>query len=195
MRCPGDGRPNDHVDDRHRRDRAKQQPQARDILVRRQDGKKLRERNQDQPKADPDAPEIVGAGDAAAAEHHHPDQDEERRHPRDVERQHLHDQGRADIGAEHRGEPGYEIDQSAGGEAGNHQPRRGAALQHRGDPQPGEKRLYAVAQRGTEDPPQIRAERALDPALDHVHAPEQECDRSGEVDQSQGSVHRCLPAR
>ena len=95
----------DHVDHRHRCDHAEQQPQARDILVRREDRQKLCERDQDQPEADPDPPEIPGAGDAAAAEHDHPDQDEERRHPRDVERQNLHDQGRADIGAEHRGQP------------------------------------------------------------------------------------------
>ena len=110
------------------------------------------------------------------AEHHHADQDEERRHPRDVERQYLHDQCRADIGAEHCGKPGDEIDQAAGGKTGDHQPGRGTALQYRRDPQAGEERLEAVPECGPKNPPQVRSERALNPALDHMHAPKKQCD-------------------
>jgi hypothetical protein len=89
----------------------------------------------------------------------------------DVERQDLHDQGRAEIGAEHDRERRHQIDQPAGGKTRRHQPGRGAALQDRRDAEPGEERAPAVAEGAPEKAPQIGAESALDAALHHVQTP------------------------
>ena len=43
-------------------------------------------------------------------------------------------------------------------------------------PEAGEERLEAVAECGPENPPQVRSERALNAALDHMHAPQQQRD-------------------
>jgi hypothetical protein len=39
----------------------------------------------------------------------------------------------------------------------------------------------------------MRAEGALNAALHHMHAPQQQSDRAGEIDQRQGGVHSALP--
>ena len=81
----------------------------------------------------------------AAAEHQDAEQDQRRRDRGHVEGQHLDDQRGADIGAEHGGQRRHQVDQPAGGKAGDHQAGRRAALQHRGHAQPGEERLDPVA--------------------------------------------------
>src|SRR5947209_18991155 len=40
-----------------------------------------------------------------------------------------------------------------------------------------------------EETAQMRAESALDAALHHMHAPQQQGDRAGKIDQRQGGVH------
>ena len=59
----------------------------------------------------------------AAAERHEADDEQHRRGGRDVERQHLHDQRRADVGAEHDGERRARGRPAFGGERGGHQRR------------------------------------------------------------------------
>ncbi len=183
MRRPGQGRRQDHVDDRLRRDGAHQHSEARHVLVGRDDRQQQLQREQHQPEPDKDPAEIAGARLQALAEQDDADQHEERRDPPHVERHDLHDQGRAEIGAEHDRERRHQIHQPAGGKARRHQPGRGAALQYRGDAEPGEERAPAVAEGASEQAPQIGSEGALDAALHHVQAPQQQRNRAGEIDQ------------
>ena len=50
----------------------------------------------------------------------------------------------------------------------------------------GEESFKPVAECGAEDPSQVWSEGTLNPALDHMHAPEQQCDRSGKAYQKSG---------
>ena len=60
-------------------------------------------------------------------------------------------------------------------------PRGRAALEDRGYAQAGQKGLEPVAERVAQDAPELGAEGARDPGLDHVHAPNQEGNRTGEI--------------
>src|SRR5205814_8242455 len=51
----------------------------------------------------------------------------------------------------------------------------------------------AVAEGASEKAPQVGAEGALDAALHHVQAPEEQRDRTGEIDQGQGGAHLPFP--
>ena len=189
MRRPGKRRGEDDCDDRLRRDGTHQHAQARHVLIRCDHAEEVLQRDEHQPEADRRSPQIARPRHEAAAKQNDPDEDEKKRDLRDVERQQLDNQGRADIRPEHNGERWNQINEPACRKARHHQPRSGAALQHRSDPEPGEKRLQPPAERPTEEAAQIRTESALDPALDHVHAPQQERDRAGEIDQRQGGAH------
>ncbi len=183
MSGPGQCRGEDHVDHRLRRDHAHQQTQAGHVLVGRDDRQELLQGEQHQPKPDRDPAEIMRPRLPAVAEQDDPDQHETRRRQADIEGQELHDQRGAEIGAEHDGERRHQIDEPARGEARRHQPGRGAALQYRGDAEPGEERAPAVAEGASEQAPQIGSEGALDAALHHVQAPQQQRNRAGEIDQ------------
>jgi hypothetical protein len=134
------------------------------------------ERQQHQPDADADGDpaEVAGAGAAAATEGQHPGQDQRREDGGDVEGERLHDQRRADIGAEHGGEGRRQRDRPASGEGADHQRGRRAALDRRGDAEPGEEGALLPAQRHAEPVLQAAAEGALDAALHHVQPPEQQ---------------------
>ena len=62
------------------------------------------QRQQHQPQADGDAAEVLDPAARAAAERDHADDEQRRRGGGDVERQQLHDQRRADVGAEQDGQ-------------------------------------------------------------------------------------------
>jgi len=51
-----------------------------------------------------------------------------------------------------------------------------------------QKGLAPAADRVAQDAAEVRAERTRDPGLDHVYAPNQECDRTCQVHQGQGCV-------
>ena len=82
-----------------------------------------------------------------AAEGDEADHEQSRRGRRHIEGQHLHDQRRADVGAEHDGQCRHQPDHALGGERRCHQRGRGAALQQRGQAETGGKRRKAVAER------------------------------------------------
>ena len=171
-------------------DGAEQQAQAGDVLVgRRAASSNWCKRHQHQAEADQHPAEIarcrrwprrnistpirISAGATSAH----------------VEGQDLDDQRGADVGAEHDGERRDQVDEAAGGEAGDHQAGGGAALQDGGDAdarpaRPGTgcaARRRVVAQPG--------AECALHAGLDHVDAPQQQGDGAGEVHQRDGQIH------
>src|SRR4051794_17131943 len=71
------------------------------------------------------------------------------------------------------------VDEPTGGKARGHQPGRGAALQYRGNPDPGQKGPETVSHSARQQSPQVGSVGALNAALDHVDAPKQQRDRAG----------------
>jgi hypothetical protein len=82
VKCGGE----QDVDQLVGRDRTQQDPQARYVFKGGNHRKQVLKRNQDETKPDPHPAEVTGARHAAAPEHEYPDQDEQERNPRDVER-------------------------------------------------------------------------------------------------------------
>ena len=189
MRRPGQPGRKDDIQHGLRGHRAEEHPQARHVLVWREQIDELVQGHQHQAKPDQHATEVTRAG-RGAAEHQQADQDQRRGNLGDVERQHLHDQRGADIGAEHDGKRGHQIDETAGREAGNHKAGRRAALQDGGDTDPGQKRFEAVAERAAQEAPELCPEGPLHARLDHVDAPEEKRHRAGKVHQGDGKLHR-----
>ncbi len=136
--------------------------------------------------------EIACACPAAALEGGDAGDEEQRRQPADVEGQQLNDQRAADIGAEHDRQRRAQIDHPARREGRHHQSGGGAALEHGGHAQAGDKGLPAAAQPGTEHPPQIPAIGAQDAALHHVHAPEQQRHAAHEVEENETARRSAL---
>jgi hypothetical protein len=130
---PGQRRRDHDVQQRFRRKRAEQQPQTRRILEQSDEIEQLMQRHQHQAEPDCYPPKIAGARDLAPAEHQHAEQDQRRRGRREIKREELNDQRRADIGPEHHGEGRHQVHQAAGGETRDHQPRGGAILQYSSD--------------------------------------------------------------
>ena len=193
MRGPGEQHTEQHRDQRIGGDAAHQNTQARNVLVGRDDLEQLRERNQHETEPDGD-PADVAHPSSTGPEHRDARQQQQRRKPRDLEREGLHDEGGADIRPEHDRKRGNERDEATGGERGDHQPGRGAALEDGGHAEP-RRRLDAAAERQGEEPSQVGAEGALHPALHHMDAPQQQRDRAGEIEEAQRCVHRALFVR
>ena len=126
------------------RDRAEQDPQARHVLVGCDHRKKVLKRDQHQTEPDPHPAQVARAGHPAAPKHENADQDEQKRNPGHVKRQHLDDQRGADIGAQHHGQRRHEADQPAGGKGRHHQARGRAALEYGRHAHPGQERLDPV---------------------------------------------------
>ena len=146
MRRPGEPGREQNVDQRVCCDRAQQHAQAWCVLIRRDHRQQMVKSDQHQAESDASPAEIAGARDAAAPEHHHADQDEKERDPRDVKRKRLHDQRGADIRAEHHGKRRHQVDEAAGRESGHHRPRGGAALEDGSHAKAGEKRFHAIGE-------------------------------------------------
>ncbi|KAG0947183.1 hypothetical protein G6F31_014233 [Rhizopus arrhizus] len=149
----------------------------------------LVQRQQQQPQADEHPAQVAGAAGRIAAEHPHARQDQDRGERGQVEGQQLDDQRGADVGPQHGGQGRHQADDPAGGKAGDHQAGGGAALQGGRDAQAGGEGAQAGAQRLAQRRAQGGPEGALDAGLDHVHAPEKQCDISGEVKQGNKSRH------
>ena len=109
--------------------------------------------------------------------------------PLHVEREHLRDDRRADIGAEHDRERKRQRDQAARRERGEQHRGRGRALQDAGDADAGEECADARAGVGRDRAAQRRAERARHAGAHHAHAPEQERDAAEEGGEQFGAGH------
>jgi hypothetical protein len=95
-------------------DGAEQGPHHRRVLGRRERVDQDMQREQRKAEADRDAAHVLDARAPAAAKGEQPDDEQHRRRGRDVERQDLHDQRGADIGAEHDGKRRDERDHAVG---------------------------------------------------------------------------------
>ncbi|MGY3359038.1 hypothetical protein ACVWZK_005701 [Bradyrhizobium sp. GM0.4] len=98
---------------------------------------------------------------------------------------------RADIGAEHDGERGDQAEQALGCERTREQRGRGAALEQGSKAETGGERVEAVTKRLAEEPSQVRAKGAQNPAVDHVQAPQQQRHAAHQIEQYQRSHAPC----
>ena len=94
-----------------------------------------------------DAADILDPRARSAAEGDEADDEKHRRDGGNVERQHLHDQGGADIGAEHDRKRRHQAHQPFGGKGTGDQRGRGAALEQRRQAEAGGKGGEAVVER------------------------------------------------
>ena len=147
------------------------------------------QRKQHQPDPDRYAAKILKASPLAAPEREDADGDQHRKDNGHVERQDLDDQRRADIGAEHDGERGNELQRTGAGEGHRHQRRRRRGLQGRGHAEAGEKRVEARLQAACQPAAEVGAEDTNDAALHHVDAPQQERDLADQVDEEMCGGH------
>ena len=166
---------------------------ARCVLRRRQRIEQDMQRQQHQAEPDKDAADVLDARARPAAEGDQADDEQYGRDGGDVERQDLHDQRGADIGAEHDGERGDEADEPLRRKRARDQRRRGAALEQGSQTKAGAKGGEAVAQGLCQQQAQIRSERAQDPAVDHMQAPQQQRDAAHQVEKNQTSHAFLLP--
>ena len=162
MGSPGQARREHDIEKGRGRYGSEQEVQARRVLIGRHQIEKLVQGKQHQPEPNEDAAEVMQTRARIAPEHQDADEDQRGRERGHVEGQSLHDECRANIGAEHDGEGGDEIDEAAGCKAGRHQSRRRAALQYCRHAYAGCKGAKAVAQGVAEKGAKARSEGPLD---------------------------------
>ena len=105
----------------------------------------------------------------------------------------MHNQRRANVGAEHHGKCRHQVYEAAGCEASYHKASGRAALHDSRHTNTGQKRLEAVAKGSAQEASELCSEDTLHASLDHVHPPQQERNGAGEVEQGEGEVHGPLP--
>ena len=119
-----------------------------------------------------------------APERHVARNQQQRRNQRNVEGQYFDDQRGSDVGAQHDGKRRYESDHAVRKKRGGHHGGSGAALKQRGDRNADADCHDSVTQHPPDHSAQIRPESTNDPALDHVHAPEEQDNGTSKLDQS-----------
>jgi hypothetical protein len=137
----------------------------------------------DQPEADQHPAEGADAAVLARDEEDHADEDQERREPGQVEREHHCHQAGADVGAEHHRQGGAGGDQVLADEGGDDQAGGGARLHQAGDAEAGEQGADAVAEAVRQDPAQVLPEHPQHAGADDVRPPDQQGDRGEEVEE------------
>ena len=194
MHHPGHDRADDDAEHGIAGDGVHEHAHARRIFGRRQRVEQDVQRQQHQPEPDRDAADILDARARPGAEGDQADDEQDGGDGGDFERQDLHDQRGADIGAEHDGKRRHQADQAFRRERARDQRRRGAALEQRRQTEAGRKGGEAVVEPLRQQQAQVRAERAQDSAVDHVQAPQQQRNATHQVEKNHGSHARQLPA-
>src|SRR5208282_2933790 len=107
-------------------------------------------------------------------EQYEAEQNENRRHYPDVERQHLDYQRRAEVGSQHDCQARNQVQNAAGGKRRRHQSGRSAALQSGSDRQSDQKRIQTMVEAMSEPAPEVAAITAQHSGGDHVRAPQEQ---------------------
>ena len=139
MHHPGDDGREDDAEHGIAGDGVHEHAHARRILGRRQRVEQDMQRQQHQAEPDRDAADVLDARARPAAEGDQADDEQHRRDGGDIERQDLHDQRGADIGAEHDRKRRHQADQAFRRERARDQRGRGAALEQRRQAEAGRK--------------------------------------------------------
>jgi hypothetical protein len=137
------------------------------------DGNPL-QREHDESEADQDLAEAPGGTRLRRQEQHDAREDQERRQPRQVERQQHGDERGADIRAEHDREGGCRADDPLARERRDDQCRCRAALDQSRHAEPGEERGRAVRYASAQHAAQVAAVHAQDARAHDVRAPDEE---------------------
>ena len=137
----------------------------------------------DQAQADQDATEAADLAVLAVQEQHHAGEDEEGRQPRQIEREEQHHEARPDVGAEHHRERGCGRDQALAHERRDDERGCGAALQERGDCEPGAECREAVGDALPQHAAQIAAVEPQDVGADDVRAPDEQRNAGEQVEE------------
>ncbi len=145
------------------------------------------QRQQHQAEADKDAADVLDARARPAAEGDEADDEQHGRDGGDVERQHLHDQRGADIGAEHDRERGHQADEPSAVKELVISAVAVLLWSRAVRPRPARKGGEAVAQGLRQQQAQVGPERAQDPAVDHMQAPQQQRHAAHQVEKNQAS--------
>jgi hypothetical protein len=109
---PGHDRGQQDAENRIAGDGVHEHAYARGILCRRQRIEQDMQRQQHQAEANQDAADVLDARAGPAAERDQAENEQHGRDGGDIERQDLHDQRGADIGAEHDGKRRHQADQA-----------------------------------------------------------------------------------
>ena len=114
-------------------------------------------------------------------EHDHADEDQQRREPGQVEREHDRHQAGADVGTEHHRQRGAGRHQALADERCDDQAGGGARLDDAGDAETGEEGAQPVAEALRQHPAEVLAEHAQHAGAHDVRAEDQQRDRRQQV--------------
>ncbi|MNP03166.1 hypothetical protein D3C76_950420 [compost metagenome] len=139
----------------------------------------------DQAQADTDAAQLSGPGLFAREKKDHPEEDQQRRQPRQVESQHPRHQRRTDIGAEHDRQRRGQGHQPLTDKGGHQHCRRVTALDHGGHQDPGKESQRTPGHVLTQHAPQVGAIHPQDAGTHNVRAPDQQRHGGKQIEQGQ----------
>ena len=193
MHHPGDDGADQDAEHGIAGDRIHEDAGAGRIFRRRQRIEQDMQRQQHQSEPDRDAADVLDARPRAAAEGDEADDEQHRCDGGDVERQNLHDQRGADVGPEHDRQRRHQADQAFGSEGTGDQCGRRAALEQRGQAEPGAKGGEAVVERFRQQEAQVGTECAQGAAVDHMQAPQQQRHAAHSIEKNHGSHAHAHP--
>jgi len=185
-------RGDDHVEQRVAGERSGDDLDAGRLSQRLRGGDDQLQRENDETETDQHSPEATVLRVLAPHEQRYADDDEQRREPAQIEREHERHQRGADVGTQHHRERRRCRDQALTGECREHQRRRVAALDQRGDAETGEKRAPARCDAAAQDSPQIAAVEPQNARAHDVRAPDEQRHAGNDVEDRQ---HRDSGAR
>ncbi|MNX89537.1 hypothetical protein D3C86_1215550 [compost metagenome] len=132
------------------------------------------QRQNDQPQANGDTTHLPESGLLARQKENHPDKNQQRRQPRQIERQHPRHQRRTDVRAKHGGQRRGQRHQALADKGGDEHGGGVAALDHRCHGDPGGESQPAFGHVVANDMAQIGAVDPQDAGSDDVRAPDQQ---------------------
>ncbi|MNB93941.1 hypothetical protein D3C75_410850 [compost metagenome] len=143
------------------------------------------QRQNDQPQANGDTAHLSESGLLARQKEDHPGKNQQRRQPRQIERQHPRHQGRTDIGTEHGDQRWRKRHQALADKGGDQHGGGVAALDHRRHGDPGEESQPAVGHVMADDMAQVGAVDPQDAGSDDVRAPDQQGHGRKQIEQGE----------
>jgi hypothetical protein len=143
------------------------------------------QRQNDQPQPDRHPAHLPKARLFARQKENHPEENQQRRQPRQVERQHPRHQRGTDVGAEHGRQCRRQRHQALADERGHEHGRGVAALHHRGDDDAGDKGQPALGHVLANHMAQVGAVHPQDAGSDDVRAPDQQGHGGKQIEQGE----------
>ncbi|MNN41015.1 hypothetical protein D3C81_1551080 [compost metagenome] len=143
------------------------------------------QRENDQPQTDADPAHLPEPRLFARQKENHPEENQQRRQPRQVKRQHPRHQRGTDVGAEHGRQRRGQRHQALADERGHEHGRGIAALHHRGNDDAGDKGQPALGHVLANHMAQVGAVHPQDAGSNDVRAPDQQGDGGKQIEQGE----------